>query len=73
MCMPLDTINTSLVLKVKIPLLPNNLLGAIGKIFFKFFITIFLSLQCAFAFTVNLGKELVAMYILQSGFYGVIK
>lgn len=73
MCMPLDTINTSLVLKVKIPLLPNNLPAAIGKIFFKFFITIFLSLQCAFACTVNLGKELVAMYILQSGFYGVIK
>lgn len=73
MCMPLDTINTSLVLKVKIPLLPNNLPGAIAKIVFKFFITIFLSLQCAFACTVNLGKELVAMYILQSGFYGVIK
>lgn len=73
MCMPLDTINTSLVLKVKIPLLSNNLPGAIGQIFFKFFITIFLSLQCAFACTVNLGKELVAMYILQSGFYGVIK
>lgn len=73
MCMPLDTINTSLVLKVKIPLLPYNLPGAIGKIFFTFFITIFLSLQCAFACTVNLGKELVAMYILQSGFYGVIK
>ena len=73
MCMPLDTINTSLVLKVKIALLPNNLPGAIGKIFFKFFITIFLSLQCAFACTVNLGKELVAMCILQSGFYGVIK
>lgn len=73
MCMPLDTINTSLVLKVKIALLPNNLPGAIGKIFFKFFITIFLSLQCAFTCTVNLGKELVAMYILQSGFYGVIK
>lgn len=73
MCMPLDTINTSLVLKVKIPLLPYNLPGAIGKIFFKFFITIFLSLQCAFACTVNLGKELVAMCILQSGFYGVIK
>lgn len=70
MCMPLGTINTSLVLKVKIPLLPNNLPGAIGKIFF---ITIFLSLQCAFTCTVNLGKELVAMYILQSGFYGVIK
>ena len=41
MCMPLGTINTSLVLKVKIPLLPNNLPEAIGKIFFKFFITIF--------------------------------
>lgn len=73
MCMPLGTINTSLVLKVKIPLLSNNLPEAIGKIFFKFFITIFLSLQCAFTCTVNLGKELVAMYILQSGFYGVIK
>ena len=71
MCMPLDTINTSLVLKVKIPLLTNNLPGAIGKIFCKFLITIFLSLQCAFTCTVNLEKELVAMYILQSGFYGV--
>ena len=59
MCMPRDTINTSLVLKVKIPLLPNNLPGAIGKIFFKFLITIFLSLQCAFACTctVNLEKK----------------
>ena len=36
MCMPLDTINTSLVLKVKIPLLPNNLPGAIGKYFLNF-------------------------------------
>lgn len=73
MCMPLDTINTSLVLKVKIPLLPNNLPGASSKIFCKFLITILLSLQCAFTCTVNLEKELVAMYILQSGFYGVIK
>ena len=71
MCIPLDTINTSLVIKVKIPLLPNNLPGAIGKKFFKFLITIFLFLQCAFTCTVNLEKELVAMYILQSGFSGV--